>query len=169
MTPVYAKILALLLSLPIWPEDAQHWDQKQAQLVTIADAVAAYAETPAEAALLLASGFEESGFSLRIHAGQCHPDECDHGRARGPWQLQRDGMSLESWDQMSGVENTPAQVRTAVKRLRFYREMCGDTPGTIARYFGLRCRERTPGVAHRFRTYRRFLDFLEEDHRAVSR
>ncbi len=162
VTPLHAKILAVLLAFPVYREDLNRPEDKRAQLEQVAESIALASESPAEAALLVASGWEETGWSLRVHEGRCRPDECDHGRARGPWQLQRDGMSRESWALMQGTENTDTQARTAAKRLRFYREQCRDTPGTIARYFGLRCYERTDGVWHRFHTYLRVLARLNE-------
>lgn len=162
MTPLHAKVLAVLLSLPVYREDLNRPEEKRAQLEQVAQAIADASESTSDAALLLASGWEETGWSLRVHEGKCRPNECDHGKARGPWQLHRDGMSAESWALMTGTANTDAQARTAAKRLRFYREQCQDTTGTIARYFGLRCRDRTAGVWRRFRTYLRFLSRLNE-------
>jgi hypothetical protein len=161
MSPLHAKILSVLLSLPVYGEDRNRPEEKRHQLEQVAASIAQVAETPPDAALLIASGWEETGWSLRIHEGRCRPQECDHGRARGPWQLQRNGMSRESWELMIGVENTDAQARTAAKRLVFYRRQCGDTTGTIARYFGLGCHQRTEAVWRRFRTYRKILEAFD--------
>lgn len=160
MTRLALKILAVLLALPTYAEDRDRPEEKREQLRAVAQAIADASESRAEAALLIASGWEETGWSLRVHEGRCRPNECDHGQARGPWQLHRDGMPQETWDQMAGLENTATQARTAAKRIQWYRVSCGDTTGAIARYFGLPCSNRTERVWHRFRTYRRILDAL---------
>lgn len=155
-----AKILAVLLSFRVFGEDVKFTEDKHVQLVVISNAISGAAETPEEAALLIASGWEETGWSLRIHAGKCRPSECDHGRARGPWQVQRNELPEGTWDKMHGLSNTDVQAKTVVRRLRFWKDRCGSTWGTISRYFGLTCRSESKQVAHRFRTYKEILHAL---------
>lgn len=157
-------ILSALLSLPTFVEDRDAPD-KRAQLVAVADAVASVATdqkitTPRNwAALILAIGQAESGFSLRIHAGQCKPFECDRGRARGLFQVHRYAEAVPLWEQMHGVENTAAQVQVAHARLkRGYYQCRGAADWTIATingFAGKRCALVWPGLEARVALWRR--------------
>ncbi len=120
----FAFILAAVLALPTYKEDRPVTLEKTQQLNAISAAVLRHAKTADEAAFLLALGDAESKFSLRIHAGNCKPTECDRGRARGPWQLHRNGMPDEQWDKMHGVENIDEQARVAAARARWALRQC---------------------------------------------
>lgn len=56
-------------------------------------------------AVLLGLAYLESGLAWHVHAGQCRTEqgECDAGRARSPWQLQRTGHVWRHWDELEGV------------------------------------------------------------------
>jgi hypothetical protein len=155
-----AVILAFLLSLPVSREDV-HDSRKELQLASIAIAIDEAATSPQEAAMLIATGYHESHFSLRIHAGNCRPDECDAGRVRGPWQVQRHGMRAEEWNQMHGLGNTRAQALAAQKRLIVGQVNCrGSAYGALVRYLGLRCHDRSNKVRPRFELYERALNAI---------
>jgi hypothetical protein len=121
-------ILAVALSLVVFHEDREASAEKTAQLNAIAAAVAEFTKTPDEAAFLLAWGQAETNYSLRIQRGQCRRWECDRGRARGPWQAHRNGMPLERWERMVGVENTRVQAEQAARHARWALRQCKDDP-----------------------------------------
>jgi hypothetical protein len=159
-------ILAALLSLPQQAEDKapELAEQKRAQLVAIADALADVADEQRItskrdwAALVIAIGQAESGFSLRIHDGRCFKWECDRGRARGPWQLHRYAEAVPVWEQMHGLDNIAVQVRVASARLRRGYYTCrggGDwLVATINGFAGRRCSLVWPGLEARVATWR---------------
>ena len=87
-------------------------------------------------ALLVAIGCQESHYDKRIIAGQCRPWECDHGKARGAWQGQRNRDVTELWDIANG--NIPAQVEMAHKTLNHSMIRCvpfGPFPGHVFRAY----------------------------------
>ena len=116
-------ILSTILMFQLFHEDVQSEDKRK-QLEAIANAVAAVAQTPDEAAFLLAWGKAETHFSLRIHRGECHSWECDGGKARGPWQAHRNGMPDERWSKMIGVENVETQAEQAIQDTRWALRAC---------------------------------------------
>lgn len=132
--------------------------EKPAQLMTIAwAAVEASHGRPTLLAMLLAVGFLETGYSLRVHEGYCHATECDKGRARGPWQTWRNGMSEESWARMTGLINTLEQAKVAASRLAWGMHKCGTVRGALAVYMGLGCFARSPHLDLRYGEYTRAL------------
>jgi hypothetical protein len=153
-------ILAFLLSLPVSYDDPRSVE-KTAQLEVIARAISDASPTPEAAAMLIATGYLESHFSLRIHLGQCKPYECDGGKARGPWQVQRNRMLLDEWDRMTGLENIEVQARAAQTRLGAGLSWCeGSAYGALAIFLGLPCSDRSWRVAPRFELYERALNAL---------
>lgn len=154
--------------LPVFYEDnppggvAGRTDEKERQLTLIASEVAkrsVKAPLPPRqwAVLLLLTGWHESTFSLRIHAGSCHPHECDGGRARGPFQEHRRRLNEGVWDRLTGVQNTELQVQSADMLLRLMTGVCpgGGVQGTIEAYMGQRCGSASKQVQERMATYRR--------------
>ena len=116
-------ILFTILAFPPFHEDTQTED-KRAQLEAVAHAIASVARSADEAAFLLAWGKAETNFSLRIHRGECRHWECDGGKARGPWQAHKNGMSDERWSKMTGVENVQTQAEQAVQHARWALSAC---------------------------------------------
>jgi hypothetical protein len=57
------------------------------------------------ASVLLALGHLESGYAWHVHAGRCRTaiGECDAGRARSPWQVQRTLHTAWAWDEIEGT------------------------------------------------------------------
>ncbi len=158
--------------LPTYYEDAppkgstERTAAKEAQLSAIAHEVARLARKaplpPRQwAALLLTIGFHESTFSLRIHAGDCRPKECDRGRARGPWQTHQNAFNREAWPKLQGIEHTDAQAGAADQLLRRVVRTCPDEPGwatvrgILTAYAGRRCYQDWPGLKERLATFGR--------------
>jgi len=128
-------ILAALLARPVFHEDREHHELKRAQLAVVADALAVAVQAeprwpwPREqlAAFAITIGDSESRFSLRIHEGQCKPWECDRGRARSPWQLQRGAVvSDEVFDALvgAGLQPTSVAAGAAVRAITRARWLC---------------------------------------------
>lgn len=160
-------LLSALLSLPLHTEDRapEHAEAKRAQLTTLAAAIADASDDqsitrPRDwAALIIAIGYAESSFSLRIHVGLCKPHECDRGRARGPWQLHRYAEATPVWDKMTGIENAGVQAAVASARLARGFYTCrtkGDwLTATINGFAGRRCDLIWPGLERRVAVYHR--------------
>lgn len=152
-----AAILAALLALTPYREDDVGSLEKRAQLQAIASAIAEFARTPEERAFLIAWGHAESGYSLRVHVGQCKRWECDGGRARSVWQMHRHRLNPEQWARMQGVENTRAQAARAVALARWALRQCPDDRVRGAfRVLGARhCDQPLRGEADRLATFER--------------
>lgn len=156
-------ILAFLLYLPMPAEDFDN-PHKPAQLESIAAAIEQAADGNRRlAALLISTGFIETKYSLRIHNGHCASWECDHGRARGPWQVWRNGMPQKDWTNMRGLGHTEDQALAAKRVLVRGLAMCGTVRGAIARYVGLPCDARGPTLEKRFEWYQRAYRALRKD------
>ena len=178
-------ILTAISSLPMFHEDVgdQFAAQKQQQAEIIASAISRAAENtrgwPGSkrelATLLLTVAWHETRLSLRIHGGQCKPFECDHGRARGLWQLHTHAsLSRERWLTVAGLDaestfNGAAEAALALTRSR---HMCRKrgvdwVAATISAYAGRGCGGGLPDLDARVRTYRR-LSALREKPEASS-
>ena len=155
---------SVIRRLPVYHEDKGSSD-KDAQLDAIASAVAKVSRKaplpPRQwAALLLTIGFHESTFSLRIHAGNCKPKECDRGKARGPWQTHRNMDNAAMWDKLHGIVNVDHQVWAADRLLRRVARTCSNqaginVPGILTAYAGRRCFQDWPGLNERLNTFSR--------------
>jgi hypothetical protein len=163
MTPV---ILSALLSLPVYKEDVND-DRKHAQLKMIAEAIAQvsseskWPNRKQHAALLIAIAYHETGLSLRIHAGNCKPYECDGGRARGLWQLHSNAyVPPPIWYELAGLDfgRTRASALEASRALNRAYWMCARHDGdkvamALTAYAGLGCRATWKGLKPRLQTY----------------
>lgn len=155
-----AMILTFLLSLTVQKEDATN-PLKLYQLAIIADAIAQVSKTPAEAARSITMGFWETGWNLRVHAGQCKKWECDHGLARGPWQVHKDGMPMSKWVTMHGIDHTLAQAQEAHDRIEHDFARCKSFEGAVALYMGGKyCGWRSDDTKKRNEFYERALAAL---------
>jgi hypothetical protein len=173
LNPLLAGITKAAFSLTVFSEDAgpEFAEAKRAQLEAVSVAIepAARAQKiarPAEwAALVLAIGDSETGFSLRIGRGECKPRECDRGRARGPFQLHRYAEAVDTWEQMHGLEHIGVQVRVASARLQrgyFTCRGAGDWfVSTVNGFAGVRCSQMWGGLEKRAATYRRLVRVID--------
>ncbi|MFZ5890898.1 MAG: hypothetical protein ACOY0T_07600 [Myxococcota bacterium] len=170
-------LLAAIATLPTFHEDVGPAlvSKKQAQAQVIAQAISDVAESAEGwngskrelATLLLTVAWHETRFSLRIHAGNCKPYECDRGRARSLWQLHAHAsLPKETWVGLAGldVDSTRRAAREAAKALTRSRNMCsGRASGvelvaqTLSAYAGRGCARLLPDIDARVRTYRRLL------------
>jgi hypothetical protein len=172
-----AYLISAILSLPTFHEDIgeQLVAQKRAQAELIASAVAEAAEksrgwpgSQRELAVLLVTiAWHETRFSLRIHDGHCRPYECDHGRARGLWQLHvHASLPRERWLTVAGLDpvstlNGATEAATALIRSRHWcaRQARGRdwVAPTLLAYAGRGCGGQLPDIDARVRTYRHLL------------
>lgn len=171
-------VLAAIASLPTFHEDLgpAYSSLKQEQARVIAQAIAEVAESAEAwpgskrelAALLLTVAWHETRFSLRIHEGKCRPYECDHGKARGLWQLHVHALlPREEWLHVAGLDSdsTLRAAREAAKALSRSRFMCADSSArgtevvarTLAAYAGRGCAGQLPDIEARVRTFRRLV------------
>lgn len=160
----FKLLLAAILSLPTFAEDREH-PLKQEQLEILSTGIAAASshrpKPPADWAALVATiGYHETGFSLRVQAGDCKPHECDGGRARGPWQMHKNRHTEPVWDQLVGLEFTALQARVASDMLERSYWQCARSgvpwlQGTINAYAGRRCSAEWPGLQQRIATFER--------------
>ena len=140
-----------LQRLPTYYEDRAVPELKAVQLQDMATAIEAATNPPPPGvqlkdfqALVIAIAWHESTLSLRIHRGECKPHECDGGRARGPWQQHRHGMTDADWDAMHGLEHVQHQAVVAAKQLRRSYLTCKGSgvtwlQGAINNYAGRNC------------------------------
>lgn len=136
-----SAILAALLALPVYrhpAEQAESEDDRRARLAAVAEAIAAVARTPQEAAALIALGKHESGFALLVQAGRRDEmpegQRCDTGRARGVWQLWEVACPSAYRHPAGSAESLRAEARCAVGNLRAAGRRCtrGGPEGTDA-------------------------------------
>jgi hypothetical protein len=165
-------LLLAISSLPTFHEDVgeQLAAQKREQAALIASAISHAAENaegwPGSkrelATLLLTVAWHETRLSLRIHDGRCKPFECDHGRARGLWQLHKHAsLPRERWLTVAGLDeqstqNGAAEAALALTRSRHMCRQRGSdwVASTISAYAGRGCSGGLPDLQARVRTYR---------------
>lgn len=167
-----AYILTAIASLPTFHEDVgdKFVAQKREQAQLIANAISRAAENaqgwPGSkrelATLLLTVAWHETRLSLRIHDGRCKPFECDHGRARGLWQLHTHAsLPRDRWLTVAGLDeqstlNGAAEAALALTRSRHMCRQRGSdwVASTISAYAGRGCAGGLPDLAARVKTYR---------------
>jgi hypothetical protein len=119
----------------------------------VASAVLKYARSADEAAFMLSWAEHESHFSARIIACECERWECDHGHARGAWQLHR-GAAGADWAALPG--NIDAQARAASRMARWSLRACeGNARCAFRLLGGLRVDVPLKGEESRIASYRR--------------
>ena len=165
------RVRAALAKQPVYKEDKspEFAEAKAAQLDALAHAIAEASRKPLVpvsqrdwAAMLITIARSETNFSLRIHRGECKKWECDRGRARGPWQNQRNQHTAPSWDELHGIEHSVVQARVASDMLRRTYWTCDPKrtglnitwqEATITGYAGKRCGSQWPGLQVRLARY----------------
>lgn len=176
-------VLAVSLTFPIYKEDVQD-PRKPEQLEVVSEAVATNATEQANRwpgtleeliAVTLAIGYHETRYSLRIHAGDCKPWECDRGRARGLWQMHQSAVQnhdRDVWLALPGLDraSTNLAAQQAIWRIIRSRRSCGSLERrggdwilmTVRHYAGRGCVGRLKGEEERVRTVKRVLGILTE-------
>jgi len=158
------SITSALLALPTFVEDRSPdlATAKSAQLKAIAEAIERHARDRREAAFVTAWGWHETAYSLRIGRGACRVYECDKGKARGPMQNHRNGLSQADWDRMHGLENIDFQIAEATRRARSALAQCrGDVRGAFAALSGRGCEAKLKDLDKRVETFGRTVRRLQ--------
>jgi 5-enolpyruvylshikimate-3-phosphate synthase len=119
---VSAIILAILLSFGVSKKDQlpETNQERRERLEVVAVAIEETANRAAcfqrenckpiigdrylAAAVLIVQARNESAFRYDVQVAQCRMRECDRGRARGLWQLHRNGVPVEDWENYAGLE-----------------------------------------------------------------
>lgn len=175
VTPAW--LLAAVLAMPVYKDDrsAELADLKRQQLELVAAAVHEAANVtrwPGDKreleALLIVVGRFESGFALRISAGELKPWEGDPGKDGQPrsvsnWQLQKAATSsAEAWE--AARTDVRVAAREAARALARSRFMCRSLEAkrdwvamTLSSYAGRHCVGSFKGLTERVSAYRRIV------------
>jgi hypothetical protein len=136
---MYELILAWILFLPQYHNEEQSLEYRKANVQPVAESIARWADGDRVlAATAVAVGHAESKFLDRLQAGMCFSWECDHGFARGYFQVHRDAskLSRERWDDILGT--SPQHIDTAVEvtmdMLRRGKKRCSTIEGSVSFY-----------------------------------
>lgn len=135
-----ATILAALLALGAPTATASN----------ASSAIYKYSRSADEAAFLVALGMHETRFEARLIDGDCKPWECDHGAARGAFQLHR-GAAGADWELLPG--NIDAQARSAVRMVRWAFRVCKTPVGAFRALGGLGCDRPLKGEEKRMASF----------------
>ncbi len=127
-------MLAVMLTMrQAWEDRAETREQRSALLAPLAEAIAEESRSPSDAAALVAIAYNESGgFARWIVEHRCHerPQQCDHGRARGPFQL-------HGWCKATDLRG---ETQCAAKAYRYALSRCADPMHAFGQYAtGNRC------------------------------
>lgn len=136
-------LLLVMLAQPVWHQDTAETPAERADLLRpVAMAIELATDDATEQAALIALGYAESRWARYVVEGRCQDGprgvQCDHGRARGPWQTWRvacpEAFELVEWDPRV-LERT---AKCAVRHLRGGYGRCrgrnpaGDWAGAFA-------------------------------------
>lgn len=109
--------------------------------------------------LMLAIAENETRLSARIAEGRCKPAECDHGRAKGLFQIHRNTLNRDSWAKQDGDIELQAHLASEQLKRAYWQCHKSGVPwlvGTLNAYAGLNCNnDKWPGLRARLETYRR--------------
>jgi len=137
-----AIVLAAMHAFPIcWPERAD--PRKVEQYETIARAISDEARDSDEAAALIAIGYSESAFSLRVQSGELK------GKASGLWQLEGRGKFVGL-----GLDDTTRSAHAALQAWR-HSWQCGHSlADRFTAYAAAPCGSTWPTLAKRVERFR---------------
>ena len=141
-----AAVLVVMQALPSCWADRED-PRKPEQLQNLAAAIAQASPNPLRAAFLVAIGYHESRFCLRVHSG------VDTGPGRGIWQLE--GQSKRYQGPFVGL--TPEETGNAAwvaSQIIGRSAQCGSRPADVFTAFaGRACGTVWPTLADRVRTF----------------
>jgi hypothetical protein len=123
-------VLAVMLRTQGWSGDKGDTPAARRELYApVAAVIAEVGSTWEERAILFTLAHQETGLARYVLEGRCGdgpPDaQCDHGLARGPWQVLK--WCREAWAAPDGsVESFRAGARCAIKMYRWGGVKCAD-------------------------------------------
>jgi len=142
-----AAVLYAMSSLPVCYADRED-PRKPEQMQNLAVAIAQASPTPRRAAFLIAIGYHESRFCLRVQSGE------HRGPGRGAWQLE--GQSRRYQGPFIGL--TPEETGNAAwvaSDIIGRSGQCGTRPADVfTAYAGRACGSSWPTLAARVLTFR---------------
>lgn len=137
---MYERILAILLSLPPFSGDVESPVERASRMHHTTASIM-YAEAAVDwpgdrrelIGLLISIGWFESRFALHVHQGDCRPNECDRGKAVGPWQVWMKGPRRQAATG-TDLSATRAAALEAARVLTRARRACGSGLGSVSLY-----------------------------------
>ena len=152
----------MLLTLQVYREDvrSERLQGHQEAIAAAVQAEASNAPRPGEewVALMLTVASNETHFSLRIFDGACKPQECDHGRAKGLWQIHSNTLNRDAWAKQDGDIALQAHLASDALKRAYWTCSRSGVPwlqGTLNAFAGRRCGDTWPGLGVRLATYQR--------------
>lgn len=121
-------ILAALNALTPSALDTESPAERCARLEPVAAVIHELCRDDARcAAVLIRLGQDESRFASRIQAGRCGAHECDRGRSRGVWQINRGAVNSSTWAALGRYDHEALRVgaRQALRVWRAGLKRCG--------------------------------------------
>jgi hypothetical protein len=161
-------VLTVALSLSQYVGDrGDSPEQREALYLPVATAIAEVARTNAEAAMLLALAFHESGLARFVIEGRCSDgppgQRCDGGKARGVFQLHA-AACRDAWELEDGsTDSIRAEARCAIRLLRWNADRGKDRTASRLRaaFAGYAARDWSwDGAAKRAETARKIEQML---------
>lgn len=157
-------VVAVVLAFPVFHQDLPKTPEKDAELEAVATAVHRESKgDPRIAAMTLTIGRHESNYSSRICRSECRGRECDprrvkggvEYRARGCFQMHRNGLRDDEWDALKGPGSIDAQAKEAARRVRSAFATCPKqgAVGAIRAYAGRGCESPLKDEQARLATY----------------
>jgi hypothetical protein len=148
-------LLLILLSQPVSKYDsAESYDARRVRLQVVSEAIVVAAKSDrGKVAFLTAQMVHESALRSDVQRCECPRNQCDAGRAHGPWQLHLvPALGDEAWHGWCGTSYE--SVYSGAKRVLWtYR--ASDPAGSFARQGGHLVRPTEPWVQRRVATMRR--------------
>lgn len=130
-------VLDLMLKTPGWSGDkGDSLEQRRALFTPVAKVIAEAGSTWEERAVLFTLAHQETGFARYVLEGRCQdgpPDaQCDHGAARGPWQVLK--WCRDAWKAPDGtIESFRPAARCAIQMYRWGGAKCAEKQGPDGR------------------------------------
>jgi hypothetical protein len=109
-------------------------------------------------ALMVAIAENETRLSQRIADGNCKPHECDHGRAKGLWQIHANTLNRDIWAKQDGDIALQAHLASDALKRAYWTCSRSGVPwlqGTLNAFAGRRCGDTWHGLGARIATYQR--------------
>jgi len=139
MVTLSEAVLTVMLALPQWHGDAGETTEERALLLApIASVIATESagNLPLAAAMIANAHHESASFARAVLEGRCHEMpaglRCDHGRARGAWQVWRVFCPAAYAHPAGSVESLRAEGACVARGLRGGRLRCGSWEGAFA-------------------------------------
>ena len=139
MVTLASAILAVMLALPQWHLDSHETvDERALLLAPVASVIATESggDLQLAAAMIANAHHESASFARAVLEGRCDEMpagvQCDHGRARGAWQVWRVFCPAAYAHPAGSLESLRAEGACVARGLRGGRLRCGSWEGAFA-------------------------------------